>query len=204
MRKKGKRKIVSVLLILAAALTVIILSQVVKNRGGLNVKCSVDYPVSDRIVSYRQDDERWKNLHLGNSKYTMESSGCITTCIATAFSEQKSQLTPDQLVALLSENGVFDGAGNMQWGVLDQLPGVNTEVYSDLDAGYIDECLSQGHYPIVKVHRKSLFSYHHFVLIIGAENGEYICMDPLRDGYTKLSDYGNRIYSVRCVWYDET
>ena len=68
---------------------------------------------------------------------------------------------------------------------------------------YIDECLSAGHYPIVKVHRSSLFSYHHFVLIVGAEDGEYICMDPLKDGYTKLSDYGNRIYSVRCVWYEE-
>lgn len=27
--------------------------------------------------------------------------------------------------------------------------------------------------------------------------------NPLKDGLTKLKDYGNRIYSVRCVWYEE-
>lgn len=33
-------------------------------------------------------------------------------------------------------------------------------------------------------------------------SGEYICMDPLKDTYTTLKDYSNRIYSVRCVWYE--
>ena len=98
--KEPKRRILLALAVLGAAV-LIIMSQVVKNRGGLNVKCSVDYPVSERIVSYRQDDERWKDIHLGDSKYTMESSGCITTCIETAFSEQKSQPNPEQLVALI-------------------------------------------------------------------------------------------------------
>lgn len=198
-----KRKILLVFITLIALLGIIAMSQVVKNRGGVNVKCSVEHPVSDKIVSYRQDDESWKDIHLGDSKYTMESSGCITTCIATAVSETDRALTPAELVNLLSEKGVFDSAGNMQWGVLDEIPGFEVTVYSDLSADYIDECLSAGHYPIVKVHRKSLFSYHHFVLIVGAEDGEYICMDPLKDGYTKLSDYGNRIYSIRCVWYEE-
>ena len=32
---------------------------------------------------------------------------------------------------------------------------------------------------------------------------EYICMDPLQDKLTKLKDYGNRIYAVRCVWYEQ-
>lgn len=43
----------------------------------------------------------------------------------------------------------------------------------------------------------------HYVLIIGSEDGEYLCMDPLRDGITKLSDYGSRVYAVRCVYYRE-
>ncbi len=181
---------------------ILFLSQVYKNRGGVNVQCKVDYPVSEGITGYRQDDQRWKDYSLGTSKYTMQSSGCITTCIATAISESSGAMNPGELVNLLSANGVFDNAGNMQWGKLDEIPGFNTEVYSDPDPAYIDNCLSQGRYPIVKVHRKSLFSYHHFVLIVGAENGDYICMDPLKDGFTKLKDYGNRIYSVRCVWRD--
>ena len=61
------------------------------------------------------------------------------------------------------------------------------------------DVLHVDHYDIPK----SLVSYHHFILIIGAEDGEYVCMDPLKDELTKLSDYSNRIYSVRCVWYSE-
>ena len=133
----------------------------------------------------------------------METSGCITTCIASAISVTENPLNPQELVQLLNDNAVFDGAGNMQWGKLDELPGFHAEVYTDLDPAYVDKCLSQGRYPIVKVHRKSLFSYHHFVLIVGSEDGQYICMDPLKDGFTKLDDYSNRIYSIRCVWYEE-
>ncbi len=38
---------------------------------------------------------------------------------------------------------------------------------------------------------------------IGAENGDYICMDPLLDNLTKLSDYKNKIYAIRCVYYEK-
>ncbi len=192
--------------LLIAAIVIIglvIFSQLIKNRGGVNVKCQTEYKVEEGLISYRQDDPKWKDLYLGESEFTMQSSGCITTSIATAISESENPLDPGQLVAFLSDNGVFDNDGNMQWGKLDELPGFNAEVYGKPDADAIDECLAQGHYPIVKVHRRSLFSYHHFVLIIGAENGEYICMDPLKDSFTKLKDYGNRIYSVRCVWYGD-
>ncbi len=191
-----------VLIIIVVIAIVVISSQIIKNRGGVNVKCQVDYPLTEGLSYYRQDDDDWKSLNLGNSEYTMESSGCITTCIATAISGNEDSLNPGQLVTLLSENNVFDENGNMQWGQLDEIPNFNTKVYSSPDVSYINECLSEGHYPIVKVHRKSLFSYHHFVLIIGTDGEEYICMDPLEDNLTKLSDYGNRIYSVRCVWYE--
>ncbi len=199
MNKKTKK----ILLIIAIIIGLVILFQLYKNRGGVNVKCQSDYKVEEGLVSYRQDNPEWKDLHLGESKYTMKTSGCITTSIATAISGSENPLDPGQLVTLLSDNGVFDEEGNMQWGKLDELTGFHTEVYGKPDVGAIDECLSQGHYPIVKVHRRSLFSYHHFVLIIGAENGEYICMDPLQDKLTKLKDYGNRIYAVRCVWYEQ-
>ena len=196
--KIRKRVIVAIICIVG----IIIAFQCYKNRNGINIKCNSDYPVSANLVGYRQDDDRWKNYTLGDSKYDMGSSGCITTCISSAISETGNPLDPEELVLLLNENKVYDSEGNMQWGELDKLPGFHAEVYSDLDPAYIDQCLSQGRYPIVKVHRKSLFSYHHFVLIVGSENGDYICMDPLKDGLTKLGDYGNRIYSVRCVWYD--
>lgn len=193
------RKIMILVIVLVVA-GIIALSQVIKNRGGKNIECNADYPVSEKIVGYRQDDDAWKDIKLGNSKYTMKSSGCVTTCIATAISETADAPNPGELVNILSDNNVFDDNGNMQWSKLSEISGFNAEVYDDLDVKHIDECLSMGRYPIVKVHRKSLFSYHHFVLIIGSSDGEYICMDSLKDSFTKLSDYSNRIYSIRCVW----
>ncbi len=122
--------------------------------------------------------------------------------IATAISASDNALTPGELNQLLSDNQVYDGEGNLQWGLLDAINGFRTKVYSDVSAAHIDECLKQNHYPIVKVHRQTLTSYHHFILIVGTKDGEYICMDPLEDKLTKLSDYGSKVYAVRCVWYE--
>ena len=204
MRNKQLRikKIMTGLVTIIVVVGLIILSQMVKNRGGVNISCDSEHPVADNLVCYRQDDAQWKDEKLGESKYTMKSSGCITTCIASAISVSEEPMDPGELVKMLSDKGVFDGAGNMQWGKVDEIPGFHAEVFSTPNQKDIENCLAEGRYPIVKIHRKSLFSYHHFVLIVGSKDGEYICMDPLKDSLTKLSDYGNRIYSVRCVWHD--
>ena len=103
---RSNKKIIIACGITIAILALVFLSQIVKNRGGLNVKCEVDYPVSENMVHYRQDDDRWKTIHLGESKYTMESSGCITTCIASAISESSGALSPGGVATLLSENNI--------------------------------------------------------------------------------------------------
>ena len=152
-------------------------------------------------MSFRQDDDRWKEDTIGGSKYTMESSGCVITDIATAISGSEMAMNPGELNAFLGNNKVFDEEGNIQWGKISEIDGFQADVYTEKAADIIDKCLAAGHYPIVKIHRNTLFSYHHYVLIIGAENGEYICMDPLQDELTKLSDYKNKIYAIRCVYY---
>ncbi len=177
--------------------------QYMKNRGGVEVRCDSTYPVNEKLKAYRQDDDRWKDDKLGESKFDMESSGCIITSIATAISASDNALAPGELNQLLSDNQVYDGEGNLQWGLLDAINGFHTKVYSDVSAAHIDECLKENHYPIVKVHRQTLTSYHHFILIVGTKDGEYICMDPLEDKLTKLSDYGSKVYAVRCVWYEK-
>ena len=72
--KIRKRVIVAIICIVG----IIIAFQCYKNRNGINIKCNSDYPVSANLVGYRQDDDRWKNYTLGNSKYDMGSSGCIS------------------------------------------------------------------------------------------------------------------------------
>lgn len=197
-----KKKIIIGILVVLVLAGILMAIYVLKNRGGVKITCESDYKVNESLISYRQDDEQWEDDNIGKSNFTMGDSGCIITSIATAISQSKSPLTPGELNALLTEENVFDGEGNLQWGMLEQIDGFHVNVYSDITEQNIDTCLENGRYPIVKVHRKTLTSYHHYILIIGTENGDYVCMDPLENQLTKLSDYGNKVYAIRCVWYE--
>lgn len=199
MKKKIMIVILIILVLLAGILTIV---YYIKNQGGVKITCESNYKVNENLISYRQDDDEWKDDKIGESRFTMGDSGCIITSISTAISQSDSSLTPGELNALLSENNVFDDDGNLQWGMLEQIPGFHIKVYSDITSQNIDECLKNEQYPIIKVHRKTLTSYHHYILVIGTKNGDYVCMDPLEDHLTQLSDYGNKVYAIRCVWYD--
>lgn len=174
-------------------------------RGGVRIKPSDDLKASGHVIFYRQDDEAWAKDLLGDSSYTMKSSGCLVTCIASAVSAGGETVTPGELNALLSENAVYDGEGNMQWAGLAELEGYHVAVYPNVSNKDIEKCLKDGHYPIVRVRVRGIGNVH-YVLITGVKDGEYLCMDPLKDELTKLSDYLGRVYAVRCVWKesDET
>ena len=198
---KNKKIIIFVAVVLVLILGLVAFVKI-KDRHGVVVKSTADFPVNEKLVAYRQDNPEWKADKIGNSKYDMEGSGCVITSIATAISDSEAAMTPGDLNNYFGENNVFDEEGNIQWGKIDELDGFYADVYTEKSADIIDRCLAAGHYPIVKIHRNTLFSYHHYVLIIGAENGDYICMDPLQDSLTKLSDYKNKIYAIRCVYYE--
>ena len=168
-------------------------------RNGVQVKAANAYALPEQVTAYRQDDPAWAADRLGDSKYTMKSSGCLVTCIASAVTSEGEAVLPGELNALCSENAAFDGEGNMQWDALETLDGYGVKVYDKPSAAAIDECLAQGHYPIVRVRMAGIGNIH-YVLIVGAEDGEYVCMDPLADHLTTLSRYWNRVYAVRCVW----
>lgn len=172
------------------------------NKGGTVIHCTSEYAVNKSLIAYRQDDKAWKDSKLGNSFYTLGSSGCVVTSITSALSVSPLQMTPKEFNRLLSEKNVYDDEGNLQWGMLEQIEGLHADVYTEVSSDIIDTCLNNGKYPIIKVHQNNLFSYHHYILVIGAQNGEYICMDPLQDNLTKLSDYDNKVYAIRCVWYE--
>lgn len=169
-------------------------------RGGVQVRPSRDNVREDAdIVFYRQDDARWAEDKLGDSEYTMRSSGCLVSCIASALSmEGAAEETPGTLNKKFSAGKVYDGEGNLQWGQLAGQREYQVDVYEAVSSDQIDACLKEGHFPIVRV-RMYAFGNVHYVLIVGAEDGAYLCMDPLRDELTKLSAYGNRVYALRCV-----
>lgn len=170
-------------------------------RNGVQIKAPQDKEIwsGAEPVLYRQDDERWGEEKLGDSEYTMRSSGCLVSSIASAVSmESGAEVTPGALNEHFSGERVYDTAGNLQWERLNDLGEYHVDVYGEASAEVIDTCLSEGRYPVVRVRMYALGNIH-YVLIVGAQDGEYLCMDPLQDGIMKLSSYGNRVYAVRCV-----
>lgn len=155
----------------------------------------------ENTVFFRQDDERWAEDKLGSSDFSMKKSGCLVTCIATANTMEGRDVFPGSLNDAFSSGNVYDAEGNLQWGNLAQLDGGETyevEVFNSVSEDILRYCLNQGKFPIVRVRMRGVGNFH-YVLVVKLEEGNYYCMDPLKDELQALSDYGNRVYAIRCV-----
>lgn len=197
-KSRSGKKLIVLILGLFIIICAVLIVKVFRPDSGTDVAPQVSSAISERVVMYRQDDALWAEDMLGDSDYTMRSSGCITSCIAAALTMQGESHTPGTLNLLLSENQCYDSEGNIQWDKVDKLDHFFAHVYSEVSSADIDSCLSAGNYPIVRIRRHGTGSYH-YVLIIGTEDEEYICMDPLEDKLMQLSDHGETVYAVRCV-----
>lgn len=164
---------------------------------------------AEQVVFFRQKDDRWKTDTLGDSVYHMADSGCLTCCVAAAL--QMQQISVDGLPEnadagevnqFFSEHGVYDGAGNLLWEMLEQTAGVSVRKQdaAELQDGELDQELAAGRYPIVRVKMPKSGSYH-YVLLVGSADGTYLCMDPLqaKEQTVPLSDFGGKIYAVRVL-----
>lgn len=71
---------------------------------------------------YIQADPQWSGIHLGSSNYTMGRYGCVTTCLAIAFSLAGYPYTPADVVNALNANSGYTdakykyGPGLLIWG----------------------------------------------------------------------------------------
>lgn len=170
--------------------------------GSVKVCPTGEFVVSEQVVSFRQDDEKWADNRLGDSQCDMAGSGCLVSCIASAVSTEGDAITPGQLNTLFSENKVYDSAGNIQWAMVEKIEGYHTKIYDSSSGEIIEACLQDEKYPIVRVRINGIGSYH-YILIVGCKQGDYVCMDPAKDELTTLSQYGSKVYAIRCVWKDE-
>ena len=199
-----RKSIVSVIILLIFLCIAATFFTFLRFRGSKVIKVSkedVDIIPCDDIVLFRQDDERWAEDKLGSSDYSMQKSGCLITCIASALSMNGETVTPESLNELFSSGGVYDREGNLQWENLRQLDGGNTfdaEVYTTVSEDILQDCLEHGKFPIARVRMRGIGNFH-YVLIVKLEDGKYFCMDPLEDELQPLSHYGNRVYAIRCV-----
>lgn len=206
--KKKKRRIFVVflaVLLLAAGYTGI---RVIRRHGdkGVTLKAAADHPLPDTVYFF-QKDSRWKEDHLGASRFTMESSGCLTSCIASALSTQHqvsgigSSITAGELNLLFSENQVYNEQGDIVWNQIEKaLPDTEVLTAGSVDAAEIETLLAKGCYPVVKVRVHGTGAFH-WVLILGSEDGVFFCMDPLREEQmpVPLTEFGEKGYRMRCV-----
>lgn len=207
-RRRKRNKIVFIGLLLAVILFGCLGWLGLRLRGGVQATPSQDI-AGAATVSYQQDDPRWAQERLGNSDFTMASSGCLVTCITSALQMETAVQEeadsrwedPGALNRCLTENQVYDNRGNLQWEPLNRLEGLRADVCDDKSSKLLEEYLQRGHYPIVRVRMSGLGNVH-YVLVVGAKAGEFICMDPLNPTgeAVPLSDFGNRIYAIRCVY----
>lgn len=197
----------AVLLILAAGSVFYIRK---RPQKGVEVTPSSVYELP-QVVYYRQNDSRWKDDHLGASRFQMGGSGCLTSCIASALSIQAgkgsghSSCTPGELNQLFTDNGVYNESGDIMWNQIENaLPGISVEVENSVSSGRIDQWLQQGIYPLAKVKNNGSGAIH-WVLITGSKTDGYFCMDPLREGEepVPLSVHGSKVYSLRAVYWND-
>ena len=209
MNRKTKR-ILLVLLLFVMAGMILCGGWFLHARKGssLTVASTEDHTPAN-VVFFQQKDARWKDDPLGDSRYAMGDSGCLTTCLAAAFAMQDvtpegftEELTPGTLNAYFSVNHIYDNEGNLQWNALEQTAGITPVLKSaeETDNRELEQWLSEGIFPIVRVRMGGVGNYH-FVLLVSSENGEFFCMDPLeeKEQLVPMSDFGGKIYAVRVV-----
>lgn len=196
-----KKYIKYLIIVLLIFITILICA--FRMRSGVFITPSAYYD-NNNIVYYLQNDPKWKNMPLGNSKFKMGDSGCLTTVITSALCMQNSiyNITPENICQTLTKDRVYDNEGNIQWESLQKSLNINVVLKSanEIISSDIDNLLSNEIYPIVRVRILGVGAIH-YVLIAKSADGTYWCIDPLNKNkeLVPLSFYGNRIYALRYI-----
>ena len=137
------------------------------------------------VPLYRQYDVRWNRVSLGNSRYTIGSAGCTTSCLAMSSSfMKKEEIRPDDMCASLW----YDNNGNLGWPDDYETRGGSDRyefLYSKLKEGV----------PVL-VGGKTRAGRQHWVLVIGYtgdgsefEAADFMINDPGKDNRVNLEQF---------------
>ena len=165
---------------------------------GIKLVPSQNYPVTITKY-YRQNDSQWSEDTIGTTAQKMRSTGCLISSVSTAISNLNIPITPKEFNNKLTQNNGFQGADLIWYKINESIPKVNYRYSRIFSSRTIENDLKKGLLPIVNV------KYHktgvtHWVLIVGAEGGEFLICDPLDDGISIkfLSEHGN-VYAYRVI-----
>lgn len=165
---------------------------------GINLVPLEDHPVQ-ALSYYRQNDPEWQNNLIGTTNRNMGSTGCLISCVATAISQLGSPVKPDEFNSKLTQVNGFQGADLIWYKINEAFPKINYRYNRIFNNKIIESDLEKGLLPIVNV-KYYKTGVTHWVIIVGAEDGEFIICDPLGDGYSTklLSDHG-KVYAYRVI-----
>jgi hypothetical protein len=190
--------IIAGVLVLAAAVAGFnVLRAVYISKVGITIKPSRDYEVRE-VTYYLQNDPVWSKDTIGETSQTLGGVGCLISCAASAMTELGIDITPAELNEKLSEVGGFSGASLIWYKIHEAIPEVDYTYSRVFSAKTIENDLSEGRLPIVNV--RYFGGATHWVLIIGAKDGEFMIYDPLNREKTPvpLSTHG-KVYSYRVL-----
>ena len=148
---------------------------------------------------YLQHDSRWRNDAIGMSNSTMRSAGCLIACVASSLNSFDIQITPGLLNSKLTEAKAYAN-DLLIWHKLNKIfPKIDYKYSRIFTSNTIDKDLEAGLLPIVNVKYKRN-GVTHWVIIVGAENGDYMIYDPFNTELKPipLSVHG-KVYAYRVL-----
>lgn len=146
---------------------------------------------------WRQWDERWGDIYLGNSSDTMARSGCLVTAVAIlavhSGTKDPETFNPGTFVADLNEVGAFDSWGAIaSWAkVTEVIPEIrfvkSGSFSSSTQSGKAEEILkvmNEGYHVICNVGG-------HWVYVEGVSGSDVYMIDSAKDEVKMFEGYDN-------------
>lgn len=146
--------------------------------------------VSDEYKSWKQGDSRWKDLHLGRSKYTMEHYGCAVTSLASllvhAGNFRNSEFDPGMFCRLMSQFGGFSYDGDIIWGKVSSV----SPTFTFDGTLYFNDNTTDAE-KIKKI--KELYNNNFYLIIDVNNSGHWVAIDRIENGVIySIDPAGNR------------
>lgn len=201
--KKSKRIVLVCVAVLLTALLILGIyggAVLYIRKIGISLSPGKDYPVRE-ITYYLQGDPEWGSDGIGDSSTSMAAAGCLISCVASSMTEMGLETTPDELNGALTGVDGFEGDILLWYKLNEAYPEIDYSHSRIFSSGTIQRDLEAGKLPIVKVYYKG-GGVQHWLLVLGAENGEFMVMDPMNAELEPipLSTHG-KVYAYRVLEY---
>ena len=142
------------------------------------------------FLSWRQSDDKWGNIRIGNTSRTISEIGCLITSIAILIEKSGVETTispfnPGSFVEELNKKGGFDSGGNLQYTPISKIaPNFKYEGNINLRGKTKEEKFSlikkyfdNGYYLTVEV-KGATPGNQHWVAVIDINASDIIIVDP--------------------------